>query len=545
MNTIFKASGSSELSEKILSITPSRVAVESSSGGSSRGRGDSQNPGFGSLVILYRNNGISNKFDDSISKSGGLSGEVWTVTEEEIRSGNVKMKAFLAEDSEWIEIIGDATVIGITSTGDFKGRIVTIALDGGSSICSFYIDSSGNVVGKVVNGQTTIGEPIIDGIYYVDYESGSSRGLFKSICNLGSKIVNAIIDAASFLKDLAVTIVEAGFEFLKNGISWIVDKAKAAWNWMKEWVENRVKDMFNKVVNPIIEKIKGYINGIENSFNEFCHEINKFDIVDGDENVEKVNENAVAFILSFVGLQEKAESLMNILEKIMKFIKPFMKFINPIKVIELVASKIPGLSDIYDTITGFVKYGVKKITSLFIDATLGFLDLCGFGDKKVSSGISMNAITNFIDCSDIFSGSIILSAIMDAIKSKLETLSRKDDEVPLAGAILAIWGIVLIGIGVGLTYKWTKGAMYFSDLIDIIFTGIGLLLNCISIFCYITNSGYDPLFVFYASIIGLILWLIGAIMGYNSGKIGLEWGIYYGITGGTSAMGVTLSIGDL
>ena len=124
-----------------------------------------------------------------------------------------------------------------------------------------------------------------------------------------------------FLKDI--------WDTLSGALSKAWDAVKSAVDWIVEWLKTTVAELFNAVIAPMIEVIKNWVVGINNAMIAFFEELAKWNVIDGNESVDNTVKAGLAFLLSFIGQQKAAESVLASLNQIMTLIKPFMNYISP------------------------------------------------------------------------------------------------------------------------------------------------------------------------------------------------------------------------
>jgi len=148
---------------------------------------------------------------------------------------------------------------------------------------------------------------------------------------------------------------------------------------------------------------------------------------DVEGEVNDVIEAGLEFLLSFLGLKDYAEKLMNGLKTIMKFIEPFSDLISPLGVVEIIGNSIGnsvgGLDEVFNLLTNTPEYAsgwLKTIVDLFV-GNGGVLNKLGFTspveDLKNLIGSSVlviliNLFTSLANCFGIEKkGSIVVTAI--------------------------------------------------------------------------------------------------------------------------------------
>ena len=225
-----------------------------------------------------------------------------------------------------------------------------------------------------------------------------------------------------------------------------VELAMSMLTMLWDWIVEQVMKIWNAVIEPLIDVISGYLAGIVESLKDVCIELSDFEwsgsssVPSGfntDSETADVLEALLAFMLSFVGLQDQAENLMTALQQITTFVEPFLSIIGsiqelPFKLLRMLCGAVlpesiqTMLSTIVDSASDFAETMLTSLLRLIIgkDGSLFSLFFPGISLSTDShcnvAGISLptfNSILNFLTVFDLpFFG---LDSIVNSLKTIL------------------------------------------------------------------------------------------------------------------------------
>ncbi|MFW6176145.1 MAG: hypothetical protein ACOC40_00450 [Thermoplasmatota archaeon] len=268
-------------------------------------------------------------------------------------------------------------------------------------------------------------------------------------------VVESAVDAVTELAGKIVDLLTGLWDTIVDGLSEAAGKAVQMANRFVEWVKNKVSLMFSSVVDPIVDGLQNWAVGVAFSFIGLLDELNKWETVDGDESVEATKSQGMKFLLSLVGLQDKAEKIQTVMKKVSNFASPFMKYISPYGVAglfgEAFGEDIEGLGSYYDDIKNGIAGGLSTVISytlnLFVGDENSLLSALGISGCSVSGDInypSLNALNNYINHGDIFNDDGITSMVFE----KLEIESGPVGDV--SNAMLVTLGVIATSIFAGI-----------------------------------------------------------------------------------------------
>ncbi|MFP4052046.1 MAG: hypothetical protein ACLFVB_09950 [Thermoplasmata archaeon] len=188
-------------------------------------------------------------------------------------------------------------------------------------------------------------------------------------------VVESAVDAVTELAGKIVDLFTGLWDTIVDGLSEAADKAVQMANRFVEWVKNEVSSMFSSVVDPIVDGLQNWAEGVAFSFIGLLDELNKWETVDGDESIEATKSQGMKFLLSLVGLQDKAEKIQTVMKKVSNFASPFMKYISPYGVAglfgEAFGEDIEGLGSYYDDIKNGIAGGLSTVISYTLNLFVG------------------------------------------------------------------------------------------------------------------------------------------------------------------------------
>jgi hypothetical protein len=340
----------------------------------------------------------------------------------------------------FVSVLEDATGMEI-------GHIVNFAIDAGTSYLTVLIDSAQNVISTVIEGAKNAADVIIEGAYQV-----------------GEMVLSAIEDAADFLQDLGESLINEAIKFLNDPIGYVVEKLHELAELLTEWIDNFIKWVINTFLQPIINALNGWVEGVEDTAVDFLGEVNDFgwdEKPEGFSVVQEVEEGkttGIAHILSYVGAQDFADEIMGALKMATEFIQALS--INPAEIIILFLDVLgmdgSGASNFFDSVMGGLGNALGTAIVGIFDIFFGTSGIFGFMND-ISIGVdssfpSFDALGQF--------GSLVFSENSFA-QGLFGTIGGiGDNSIPFYFAWFI--GFVVGGLLAGLFIMWTlKGT--FKD----------------------------------------------------------------------------------
>ncbi len=242
------------------------------------------------------------------------------------------------------------------------------------------------------------------------------NGVLDSIYDSLSKVANYVGEFADWIWDKVTNAASNAADAAAELASQFVQKMK-----------NQVSNMFSSVVNPIVDGLESWANTIQSKMDNFFTELSNWD--DGDGDVDATMNAGTELMMSFVGQQDKAKQVTDVLQRVMSFIKPFQKYLSPFGAIGVVSTAVSEIAGIEDTPISEAKdffqkdlasKGLSGLLNLLLDDG-GLLDKIGFDDMNPDvdfPSISKDAMVNFLSAfSDKIGGSMIIDTIIDAVKN--------------------------------------------------------------------------------------------------------------------------------
>lgn len=216
--------------------------------------------------------------------------------------------------------------------------------------------------------------------------------------------------------DALVDLVKAAIDAVKAA----AEAAKKLANAMVEYVKNEVGGMFSAVVDPIVEGLKEWAEGIQDAMENFFEELAKWNTVDGDESVDATMQAGTALMMSFIGKQDKAESVMNIMQDVMSFIEPFQKYISPFGAVSVIANSgilngdATGMGSFFNEMIDNAGEKLGDTVNYLVNMVFGdngMFSVLGLSEQSMNIGlpnISFKSLKNFAQASGIYEGQIKL-----------------------------------------------------------------------------------------------------------------------------------------
>ncbi|MFW6176299.1 MAG: hypothetical protein ACOC40_01230 [Thermoplasmatota archaeon] len=192
-----------------------------------------------------------------------------------------------------------------------------------------------------------------------------------------------------------------------------------------------------------------------------------------------------AFMLSFIGQQDKTEQVTDILQKVMNYIKPFQKYLSPMGAISVISNAgvlsgdASGMGSFFDEMINNAGEKLGDTVNYMLDMVFGdngMFSAVGLSGLSISTDlpeISFTALKNFAQASGIYEGGIKL----------LIDIACSIDTAELANWVTdgLLVGFSLIAISMGIAGS-VLGTMTRSGAIAIMGEIGSLLLTVIGIF---------------------------------------------------------------
>ncbi len=349
----------------------------------------------------------------------------------------------------------------------------------------------------------------------------------KCVDNAGNvfsrtKSFNGVVDDAwDAVSNLAGTIVDFG--------QWIWNKATGAAakaadrvadlaTDFVDWAKGEISSMFSNVVDPIVDGLKDWAKNVAKNLVELFSELNKWKKIDGDESVTATKSQGIEFVMSLVGLQDKAERIESVMREVSDFASPFLEYIGPFGVTSLFGEAfgqdIGGLNSYFEDIKNGIAGGISTMISsalnLFVGDQNSLISALGISNEPTSREInhpSLNALNNFISHSDALGDEGIASMVFE----KLEIESGPVGEV--SNAMLVILGVISISIFSGMKC----GKLILDTGSYMIDATSSLLIEIIGLVLTIVSSSLEGIHSLLASLVGsawTTFWYVTSIDDY-------------------------------
>jgi len=143
------------------------------------------------------------------------------------------------------------------------------------------------------------------------------------------------------LKDWGMRVIGAisnFFSALRDAVSEVGELMSV----LADWIVSHVSSLFSSVWERVTSGLESWAEGIQEAMEDFFEELAEWDEMDGSESVEDTMEAGSALMLSFIGLQDKASPLMDVVERVMNFIEPFQQYISPMGAMGTIADSLGG-----------------------------------------------------------------------------------------------------------------------------------------------------------------------------------------------------------
>jgi len=342
-------------------------------------------------------------------------------------------------------------------------------------------------------------------------------------------------DGLEYLAEVQVAILETAWNYVVTACEFIVDAIQAAIDAFLIWIQNAIKWAFEKIIDPIVNVIKGYLAGIETAMRDFFTELAKWDVVDGDESVERTEKSGLAMMLSFIGCQGFADTLMGVFN----FVGGFLNLLSPSIILDILIGALGTVPGVGDFINNLLGAAVSTFVNLIFGSSNSLFSLLGLTDKTMDVGdISIptfTALRNFVAASGLGLGAVMsaildstadvvengsgsttkssgignvvkctavgyaIAAIITAFLSKMSGAKMAGLMMEIVGLIAAIPALFLPDIGGAILscvcFGWALAGYTFymfvgkpTQPLEIILPSIGILLGTASLYCSITEA---------------------------------------------------------
>jgi len=248
---------------------------------------------------------------------------------------------------------------------------------------------------------------------------------------------------------------------------------------LADWVKAQISTLFSAVVNPIISGLQSWANNIEYHMTQFFSELAKWDTLDGDESVSATMNAGSAFMLSFMGQQDKAEQITDVLMYVMNFIRPFEKYLNPMDAMTVIAEAlggtIPAVGNFFDMVENAIGDGVSTIVETFMGIAESIAGNTPLPDEFDMELPTMEGVQNFLSAAGI--SNELIDGVIDGVSSYI------GENVD---SMLSVIGLFLTVVSIG--YTWMMGGMT-----NLFLGGISALLESITFIGGMTGELSLPL----------------------------------------------------
>ncbi|MFP4052048.1 MAG: hypothetical protein ACLFVB_09960 [Thermoplasmata archaeon] len=114
----------------------------------------------------------------------------------------------------------------------------------------------------------------------------------------------------------------------------------------------------------------------------FFAELAKWDNgVEDDEDKDLTMQAGTAFMLSFMGQQDKAEQVTDVLSTVMNYIKPFQKYVSPMGAMGTIADSlggsIPAVGNFFDILQDYKDMMLSEVVKAYLNLLVDVGDLSG------------------------------------------------------------------------------------------------------------------------------------------------------------------------
>ena len=249
-------------------------------------------------------------------------------------------------------------------------------------------------------------------------------------------------------------------------------------------------------------------------------------------------EAGTGLMMSFMGQQDKAEQVTDVLSKVMNYIEPFQQYLSPFGAIgvitEWIGAESSNVGNVLEEAKNLFEDGVTKTT----EAILGFFD--GIMDTEVDLDMelpTMEGLKNFYDATGMSNS--LIEGIMDGYENYFgsENLSSVDSNSMDVIQILGM-GLTALSFAQALGLGWSDGmaqALYAGNLALSLISQIAVAFFGWSVG---TQVGVMTLTSIPLLSLGLIFFGM-KITGYGTNPYEL------GIVGGTTLIGLITYVGTI
>ncbi len=259
----------------------------------------------------------------------------------------------------------------------------------------------------------------------------------------------------SVAEEIGKTIVGALEEIRKK----VEDFKKRAANLIKQ----KISDIARVVIKPLTQGLGDWIRGVVNELLNLFKELDKFEKMNGTESVESVKKAAIAFYLSLIGMQEKAEACRRGMQRGANLAAPFAEYISPYGVagtiMKVLGENIEELGSFFEKIRSGVSGGIGKLVAWIMEklwgATGSLASAIGITGREGDEDIdlpSFTALKNFAGSSDWIDEGGILYAIFDNLEitdtttSESTQLLANDDSSEEWGEKFTNTALIILGV---------------------------------------------------------------------------------------------------
>ena len=326
------------------------------------------------------------------------------------------------------------------------------------------------------------------------------------VVDLVDDAVDMLVAGFAYVRDLVQTvgemIVEWGMRVIDaigqafSAVRDAVNEVGELMSALADWIVSHVSSLFSSVWNTVISGLESWAEGIQEAMEDFFEELAEWDEMDGSESMEDTMEAGSALMLSFIGQQDRASSVMDVMERIMRFIEPFQEYISLQGVIEVIS----GASDFggyFNQVKDLVSDGISEVIGQFMSIVFGqdgYLGIVGVWDKIEEAGgisgpiFSIDALINFLDAAGLYSG--LTKTLVEAAESFLDGMNSEmimsgigsiiAMVIPIATTLTSL--IVSLGSGTISFFNLGMGAisLILSTLTEVIGNILFTTISCIS-----------------------------------------------------------------
>jgi len=267
----------------------------------------------------------------------------------------------------------------------------------------------------------------------------------------------------------------------------------------------------------------------------FFTELSDWEDGDGDE--DATMEAGTGLMMSFMGQQDKAKQVTDVLSRVMNFIEPFQEYISPMGAIGVITNSLSndvdsGVMDFVSNIKNTAVNSFEQALSDILDKmiTPSFMDITGFdkiGRKADVPDVSISDFQNFIQAANI--NIELVNMICDAFEN-----------VDWSGITEDTSDLVIIGVSLYLLFESFKTTMLgispaVRSVADTVNSAVGLIASLVS------SSLDNNVIGCYCACLGTITSFFGEIFSALCGNIPLFLTNLALIPGNIAAWAVSVS----